>query len=189
MVIDDFDPLGAALAPDKANAPPIVDPDAVLPLAVAFERPRRLPGGARRSASRVAASSMSSLRCATVPIARNAAGVSPRKSASVRLSLNDRITKPRYNAPRYMSIQARPQPSGWWGWCGTTLRRSGAFGSEQCEAEEAGVEPTEDAWRPPTGLKPARPTGSGTLPRPVYPNLRLWRNTMHAPGAEAPPPA
>jgi hypothetical protein len=31
-------------------------------------------------------------------------------------------------------------------------------------AEEAGVEPTEDAWRPPTGLKPARTTGPDTLP-------------------------
>jgi hypothetical protein len=31
-------------------------------------------------------------------------------------------------------------------------------------AEEAGVEPTEDAGRPPTGLKPARVTGPDTLP-------------------------
>src|SRR5262245_28337150 len=31
-------------------------------------------------------------------------------------------------------------------------------------AEEAGVEPTEDAARPPTGLKPARVTGPDTLP-------------------------
>src|SRR5215475_7045962 len=31
-------------------------------------------------------------------------------------------------------------------------------------AEEAGVEPTEDAWRPPTGLKPARVTGPDALP-------------------------
>src|SRR3954447_1971567 len=34
----------------------------------------------------------------------------------------------------------------------------------QCGAEEAGVEPTEDAWRPPTGLKPARVTGPDALP-------------------------
>src|SRR3984893_13270955 len=34
-------------------------------------------------------------------------------------------------------------------------------------AEEAGVEPTEDAWRPPTGLKPARVTGPDALPRPI----------------------
>jgi len=32
-------------------------------------------------------------------------------------------------------------------------------------AEEAGVEPTEDAWRPPTGLKPARVTGPDALPK------------------------
>src|SRR5580693_1489671 len=35
----------------------------------------------------------------------------------------------------------------------------------QQTAEEAGVEPTEDAWRPPTGLKPARVTGPDALPR------------------------
>jgi hypothetical protein len=55
------------------------------------------------------------------------------------------------------------------------------FEFAQKEAEEAGVEPTEDAWRPPTGLKPARPTGSGTLPRVVYPNVALWCNTIYAP--------
>ena len=37
----------------------------------------------------------------------------------------------------------------------------------QQTAEEAGVEPTEDAWRPPTGLKPARVTGPDALPRPI----------------------
>src|ERR1700756_2656362 len=31
-------------------------------------------------------------------------------------------------------------------------------------AEEAGVEPTEDAWRPPTDLKSARATGPDALP-------------------------
>jgi hypothetical protein len=34
-------------------------------------------------------------------------------------------------------------------------------------AEEAGVEPTEDAERPPTDLKSARATGPDTLPGPV----------------------
>src|SRR6202035_2523237 len=34
-------------------------------------------------------------------------------------------------------------------------------------AEEAGVEPTEDAWRPPTGLKPAGVTGPDAPPRPI----------------------
>src|SRR5215469_16027889 len=38
-------------------------------------------------------------------------------------------------------------------------------------AEEAGVEPTEDAWRPPTGLKPARVTGPDTLPSPDFIDL------------------
>src|SRR5205814_5912998 len=42
----------------------------------------------------------------------------------------------------------------------------------QCGAEEAGVEPTEDAWRPPTGLKPARVTGPDALPRSILQVLR-----------------
>src|SRR6516162_7036291 len=40
-------------------------------------------------------------------------------------------------------------------------------GSGWILAEEAGVEPTEDAWRPPTDLKSARVTGPDTLPRSV----------------------
>ena len=52
--------------------------------------------------------------------------------------------------------QEQPFPENFPEWVRTVADRSGA--------EEAGVEPTEDAWRPPTGLKPARPTGSGTLP-------------------------
>src|SRR6516164_4455763 len=39
-------------------------------------------------------------------------------------------------------------------------------------AEEAGVEPTEDAWRPPTGLKPVRVTGPDALPIPILQVLR-----------------
>src|ERR1700739_4796586 len=42
----------------------------------------------------------------------------------------------------------------------------------QRTAEEAGVEPTEDAWRPPTGLKPARVTGPDALPRAILQVLR-----------------
>ena len=37
-------------------------------------------------------------------------------------------------------------------------------GSGWILAEEAGVEPTEDAWRPPTDLKSARITGPDALP-------------------------
>src|SRR5436305_14619530 len=46
------------------------------------------------------------------------------------------------------------------------LGRAGTHG-DGGGAEEAGVEPTEDAWRPPTGLKPARVTGPDALPRPI----------------------
>jgi hypothetical protein len=44
MVIDDLDHLGAAFPPDKADAPLIVDPDAVLPSAIAFERLKPVAG-------------------------------------------------------------------------------------------------------------------------------------------------
>jgi hypothetical protein len=37
MIINDLDELGAALTPDEADAPPVIDPDAVLTATVAFE--------------------------------------------------------------------------------------------------------------------------------------------------------
>jgi hypothetical protein len=43
-------------------------------------------------------------------------------------------------------------------------------------AEEAGVEPTEDAGRPPTDLKSARPTGDDTLPSRRIPRSSLIVN-------------
>ena len=38
MIIDNLDCFGGAIAPDEADAPLVVDPDAVLSLAIAFER-------------------------------------------------------------------------------------------------------------------------------------------------------
>lgn len=37
MVIDDLDQFGAAIAPDEADAPLIINSDAMLPASVAFE--------------------------------------------------------------------------------------------------------------------------------------------------------
>ena len=37
MIIDDLDKLGAAVTPDEADAPPVIDPDAVLATTVALE--------------------------------------------------------------------------------------------------------------------------------------------------------
>src|SRR5207248_11496368 len=60
-------------------------------------------------------------------------------------------------------------------------------------AEEAGVEPTEDAGRPPAGLKPARVTGPDALPqrycRFPAPNQslsigRLWRSGKYLAAAQ-----
>jgi hypothetical protein len=37
MIINDLDELGAAVAPDEADAPPVIDPDAVLIAKVALK--------------------------------------------------------------------------------------------------------------------------------------------------------
>ena len=37
MIINDLDELGAAVAPDEADAPPVIDPDAVLIATVALK--------------------------------------------------------------------------------------------------------------------------------------------------------
>lgn len=38
MVIDNLDLVGITLPPDRANSPPVIDADTVLPLAVSFQR-------------------------------------------------------------------------------------------------------------------------------------------------------
>src|SRR5215472_5053529 len=63
------------------------------------------------------------------------------------------------NSERSRLYEGSGKPTFLWGF---GLSRTMANGREP---EEAGVEPTEDAWRPPTGLKPARVTGPDTLPR------------------------
>ena len=50
-------------------------------------------------------------------------------------------------------------------------------------AEEAGVEPTEDAGRPPTDLKSARTTGPDTLPQ----TARFGRLAEHLAAAQHDP--
>lgn len=44
MIVDDLDQLGAPMAPDEADAPPVIDPDAVLTATVAVERPQAITG-------------------------------------------------------------------------------------------------------------------------------------------------
>jgi hypothetical protein len=44
MIIDDLDKLGAAVTPDEADAPPVIDPDAVLTATVAFEYLKAITG-------------------------------------------------------------------------------------------------------------------------------------------------
>jgi hypothetical protein len=65
VVIDDFHVVGITLDPSEADAPLIVDPNAVLTLAATLEGAIRLAGGMRRSSSTKALPSMRSLRRTT----------------------------------------------------------------------------------------------------------------------------
>ena len=51
IIVDDLDGIGVTVVPDEADAPLIVDPDAVLPRRSPASASRRLPAGARRSCS------------------------------------------------------------------------------------------------------------------------------------------
>ena len=44
MIINDLDELGAAVAPDEADALPVIDPDAVLTATVSLERLEAITG-------------------------------------------------------------------------------------------------------------------------------------------------
>ena len=44
MIINDLDELGASLTPDEANAPPVIDPYAVLAATVALEGLQAITG-------------------------------------------------------------------------------------------------------------------------------------------------
>ncbi len=65
VLVDDLDVEGLGGAPDEADAPLIVDADAVLASAIAPERLEALAGRYPRSARESAASRMASLRRAT----------------------------------------------------------------------------------------------------------------------------
>jgi hypothetical protein len=70
VVVDDLHVLGSVV-PDEADTPLIVDPDGMLAFPSSFEGFQTIPGGGElRSASRVAASSMSSFREATFAMLR-----------------------------------------------------------------------------------------------------------------------
>lgn len=55
VVIGDLDIVGVTVFPAEAETPLIVDPDAVLPRAGAFERFQAVLGGTRRAEREVAA--------------------------------------------------------------------------------------------------------------------------------------
>jgi hypothetical protein len=68
VVIDDLDQFGAAVAPDEADAPLIVDSDAMLAASVASQGFEAITGQCPQ-VHELAASSMSSFRTVTFPIA------------------------------------------------------------------------------------------------------------------------
>ena len=91
MVIHDLDFESVSIRPTEADAPLVIDPDAVLSLAIARQGLRRLPGMAPRSDSAAAACKWSSFRLAIRAMAWNLRLNSRRKTFSVSLSRNDRI--------------------------------------------------------------------------------------------------
>lgn len=94
MVVRHLHVVRAAVPPNEADAPLVVDPDAVLPGPVAFSASSRLPGGAFKSSSRVAASSIRSFRRATLATSDGKPlGNLPAHTAAVRLSRKLSITE------------------------------------------------------------------------------------------------
>ena len=93
VMVRDLDVIGVSLVPDEADAPGVVDPDAVLTSAIAA-RLQAIRGGTRRSPRSRARSSISSFFRA----ARRTSGPRPvtgtsSNTALVRLSAKDLITQ------------------------------------------------------------------------------------------------
>jgi hypothetical protein len=93
MVIYNLDVVGIAVAPDEAQPPLVVDPDAVLPNPIAGQRlqavRRRLPQVLTWSLMAACAV------CAATPSPRSLGkpfGIRSFQTAAVRLSAKDRIT-------------------------------------------------------------------------------------------------
>jgi len=64
VVVDDFDGVRVPIFPDEADAPLVIDADAMLALPLPLESFERLPGGTRKSSKTAAAESCVSLRSA-----------------------------------------------------------------------------------------------------------------------------
>jgi hypothetical protein len=102
MVIHDLDTVRPGVSPDKADAPLVVDPDAVLSRPIAFEDFEPAARRAARSRNASALCNWRSLRCATrwtsAPIRR---AKRPWNSASASRSAKQRIIQRCMHAPRY----------------------------------------------------------------------------------------
>jgi len=100
--VADLDLVGVATSPDEADAPLVVDADAVLAGAVAGEPLEAVAGGLRRSITSCALASIRSLRSATAWMSFGRRREKRRPNTfSVSASRNDLIMTPWYNAPRY----------------------------------------------------------------------------------------
>ena len=93
VVVDKLDVSGAGGAPGEADAPLVVDADAVLAGAIADSFSSRLPGGTRKSLMLSAALMRTSLLYATL-LSSGLSFLMYRRCqiASVSLSRNERIT-------------------------------------------------------------------------------------------------
>jgi hypothetical protein len=103
VIIDDLHLVGIAVIPDEADAPLVVDADAVLSFAVALECFESVAGGDLRSSSFTARCKKSSLRRATRSIFRKRGTSTSLNKASVSLQRNDWIMRGNYYGLRNIS--------------------------------------------------------------------------------------
>jgi hypothetical protein len=101
MVVHNFDVNGIRGDPPKANSPLVVDPDAVLPGAIAAECFETIPGNRAEIGERRSRVNLSSFRFVTAAIWLNFRLNSRRKTFSVSLSRKDRIPVPEYYHSTY----------------------------------------------------------------------------------------
>jgi hypothetical protein len=110
MIVHELDVVSVSVAPDETKPPLLVDPDRVLSAPIAAQRLQAIPGGTRKSSSRVTVSSRNSFLTARSATSRGARfGGLPAASSFVSLSRHDRIIFVR-TIKRYVGQRADLQP-------------------------------------------------------------------------------
>lgn len=100
MIVYNFNKVRISVLPGKEDTPLAVDPNAILPLSVAFEGFQPVPGGIFKLSKDTAAFRISSLIRACLDIARNFLTSKSSNSFSVSLHLNDLIMGYTYDVMR-----------------------------------------------------------------------------------------